>query len=113
MSFLGIDIDLGDVVNFAAGGLPGLVGGKALGALGLPSPGGFLADTLFPPDAPQPKALTPPPPVPDATDQAVRLARLSQRRRQMIGEGIGQTFFSGPLGDQSKPATAKPALGGY
>jgi hypothetical protein len=105
MSFLGIDIDLGDVVNYAAGGVPGFIMGK----VGLPNPG----DLLFPPDPPQPKALTPPPPVPDATDQAVRLARLSQRRRQMIGEGIGQTFFSGPLGDQSKPATAKPALGGY
>lgn len=45
-----------------------------------------------------------PPPPPDLTEQAIRLARLSERRRQAAG-GRRSTFLSGALGASGAAST--------
>lgn len=46
-----------------------------------------------------PKADEPPPPVPDLTDETIKAARSAARRRLMMGQGLSQSFLTGPLGD--------------
>lgn len=91
-----------DAALFAVNPLAGqaLAAGKALGGM------------LSGPDIPNEKIPTPPP-APDLTDQAVKQARLAARRRVLIGQGMGGTFLSGPLGDPSAPPTRAATLSGY
>jgi hypothetical protein len=101
MGLFGIDFgDILDVLNPL---------GYAADKLGLPTVKGLFGGG----DDPKEPKITPPPPAPDLTDEMVRKARLSQRRRLTLGEGIGQTFFTGPLGDTAAPTTSAPKLGAY
>jgi hypothetical protein len=53
-----------------------------------------------------------PPPPPDLTDEAVQRAAMLQRRRQLLGQGLGSMFVSGPLGDMSAPPTLQTTATG-
>jgi hypothetical protein len=50
---------------------------------------------------------------PDATDEAIKQSVLMQRRRLLVGQGMGSTFISGPMGDASAVSTSKSTAGGY
>ncbi len=50
------------------------------------------------------------PPLPDASDEAVRNARLMERRRQLGLQGRMSTFLTTAQGDQSPPTTAPKTL---
>jgi hypothetical protein len=104
-------LDIGDIADFVIGG--GVPGWLARKVTGLPGPSELAKDLFGGTDAPKIDPPVAPPPPPDLTDQAVRLAKLAQRRRLMAGQGLGSTFISGPLGDGSAPSTSKPVLGGY
>lgn len=40
----------------------------------------------------------PPGPAPDLTDQTIAAARAAARRRLLMGQGLSQSFLTGPLG---------------
>jgi len=97
------DIGLGDILG---AGLNFTLGAPLLAYKGLSSVlGGDSTPALAP--------LLAPPPVPDATDEEIKQAVLMQRRRLLVGQGIGSTFISGPMGDASGFATSKSTAGGY
>jgi len=56
--------------------------------------------------------LEQPPVPPDLSDELVRRAAALQRMRQAMGQGIGSTFLTGPLGLTTPAPTAMPQLGG-
>jgi hypothetical protein len=99
------NIDLGDVANYATGGPIGV----GLASLGFPNPGQLFGGK----SAPGMPALLAPPLPPDATDEEIRKAVLAQRRRLLLGQGVGSTFVSGPMGDPSGIATATSSAGGF
>lgn len=51
------------------------------------------------PDVPPPAPIPKPPPPPDVTDQALQQARLSARRRSLLGMGLDSTFLTNPFTD--------------
>jgi hypothetical protein len=69
---------------------------------------GEVNDAIFGGDDAAPiSPLGAPPAPPDLTDQAIQRAAMLQRRRQLLGQGLGSMFVSGPLGDASAPPTAQ------
>lgn len=53
-----------------------------------------------------------PPLPPDLTDEQVQKARAAMVRRALMGQGLGSTFLTGPLGDLSLAPTSPSGLGG-
>jgi hypothetical protein len=107
--------DTGDIVDIGAGIATGgasyalkKVTGSDLPLVGAikGAVGAGSGNDIAPPD------IAPPPPPPDLTDELVRRATSAQRLRQLMQQGLGSSFLTGPMGLSMPAPTSVPGLSG-
>ncbi len=104
------DIDVGDVIHAVANPID-----YGLSKIGLGSPiPGLVKDKLGlnGQGVPSLPPLETSPPPQDLSDELVQRAAIARRLRNLMQQGIGSTFLTGPLGLTTPAPTAVPQLGG-
>lgn len=67
----------------------------------------WIADQVAGPSMPAPRQA---PPRPDQSDEAIKAAKLAERRRQMGLSGTSSTWLTGARGDSNAPTTGVKTL---